>query len=116
MNRWALVLMLSAVGLVSARAQTAEEKKATIAYVQSLQMGDGGFIAPSGIAVAPDGSVYVADTFNHRIQKFGADGAFVLKWGTFGTGPGQFNTPFDVAVDVAGHVLVDHDQSLRAQA
>ena len=38
---------------------------------------------PTGIAVGADGSVYVADTWNYRIQKFSADGQFVAKWGTF---------------------------------
>ena len=32
--------------------------------------GDGQFFAPNGVAVAPDGSFYIADRFNHRIQKF----------------------------------------------
>ncbi len=31
--------------------------------------GDGQFNLPSGIAVAPDGSIYVADQTNHRVQK-----------------------------------------------
>jgi len=32
--------------------------------------GDGEFNRPIDVAVAPDGSVYVPDTMNHRIQKF----------------------------------------------
>ena len=32
--------------------------------------GDGQFISAEGVAMAPDGSVYVADSGNHRIQKF----------------------------------------------
>ncbi len=38
---------------------------------------------PTGIAISADGFVYVADTWNYRIQKFTLDGKFVAKWGTF---------------------------------
>ena len=38
---------------------------------------------PTGIAVSNDGFVYVADTWNYRIQKFTLDGKFVAKWGTY---------------------------------
>jgi len=40
--------------------------------------GDGQFLYPYGVAVAPDGTVYVADTWNHRIQAFGT--AYPANW------------------------------------
>ena len=60
--------------------------------------GDGEFDSAGGVAAASDGSVYVSDWFNHRIQKFTSEGVFVSKWGTEGTGDGQFIQPATVAV------------------
>ncbi len=74
-----------------------------------LQPGDGQFREPWGIAVAPNGRVYVADTWNHRIQVFDETGAFLTKWGTFAetsTLPDRFYGPRDVVVDALGHVYV----------
>ena len=77
----------------------------------SLDQGEapgGTFNEPWGIAVAPDGTVYVADTWNHRIQHFSADGRFLGMWGTFGQAETQtaFWGPRDVAVDATGRVYV----------
>ena len=59
-----------------------------------------------GIAVAADGTVYVADTFNRRIQAFDPMGRFLRTWGSYGTGDGQFLVPIDVTIDADGAVLV----------
>jgi len=37
---------------------------------------------PDAITVASDGSVYVADTSNARIQRFTSDGMLISKWST----------------------------------
>ncbi len=69
----------------------------------------GTFNEPWGLGLSPDGQfVYVADTWNHRIQKFTADGQFVTAWGYFGTAeaPDAFWGPRDVEVDAQGRVFV----------
>ncbi len=61
------------------------------------------------------GNVYVADTWNDRIQKFTADGQYLTQWGSYGSGPEQFNLPRAVAVDSAGNVYVADSRNSRIQ-
>ena len=48
------------------------------------------FNVPHGIAIDTNSFVYVADTENHRIQKFTSEGVFISVWGSEGSGPGEF--------------------------
>jgi hypothetical protein len=76
--------------------------------------GDGEFDLPGGVAVASDGSVYVAD-WNHRIQKFTSEGVFVSTWGTFGIGDGEFDDPMGVTVASDGSVYIADTFNNRIQ-
>ena len=89
---------------------------------QQLALGDGEFCEPWGIAVGPDGNIFVADTWNHRVQVFSPEGAFLGKFGVFGqsagsisTAPSQFYGPRDVTVDDDGNIYVTDTGNKRIQ-
>ena len=52
---------------------------------------DGQFSFPNGVAVDSSGNLYVVDFDNNRIRKFNSNGTFITKWGSYGTGDGQFS-------------------------
>ena len=80
-----------------------------------LELGDGQFALPQGIALDSAGNVYVADFGNARIQKFDANGKFLTKWGSLGAGEGQFHEPRGIAVDSRGNVYVVDSGNHRVQ-
>jgi sugar lactone lactonase YvrE len=75
----------------------------------------GDFSKPAGVAVDPEGNLYVADTWNNRIEIFDADGQFVSTFGKAGDGPGYFSRPKGVAIDSDGHVWVADGMQDRVQ-
>jgi NHL repeat len=70
----------------------------------------GYFYRPSAVAVAPDGTIFVADGHggdsNARVVKIGSDGTVIKSWGKKGSAPGEFNEPHGIALDSAGRVFV----------
>jgi tripartite motif-containing protein 71 len=62
------------------------------------------------IAFAPDGSFYVLDVGNHRVEHFDKGRKFVKSWGSFGSDAGEFIDPVGLAVDPEGVVYVIDDK------
>ena len=64
--------------------------------------GDGPdtFDRPTGIAIAPNGAIFVTDGHgtNDRVVKFSRDGKFIKAWGHHGSGPGEFDQPHDISI------------------
>src|SRR5690606_37188730 len=67
-------------------------------------------------ALAPDGSIYVADDYgNARVHKYDSKGTYLFSWGQSGTGPGEFNIPHNLICDAEGKVYVADRENHRIQ-
>ncbi|MGZ8237201.1 MAG: PKD domain-containing protein, partial [Methylobacter sp.] len=90
--------------------------------------GDGGpatearLSFPEGIAIGQDGSLYIADTDNHRIRRVGADGIITTVAGTGQQGyagdggpatQAQLSRPGGVAVDADGSLYIADTYNYR---
>ncbi|NJL04925.1 MAG: TIGR03663 family protein [Chloroflexaceae bacterium] len=64
------------------------------------------FNQPTGITIDRRGRVYVADTQNHRVHLYAANGNLIRTFGSQGSGENQFNEPRGLAVDADDNVYV----------
>ncbi|MFL5430782.1 MAG: hypothetical protein ACJ79M_14280 [Myxococcales bacterium] len=67
---------------------------------------EGQFNFPTHLAVDREGSLYVTDAMNFRVQIFDRDLKFVRAFGRLGDGMGDLPRPKGLVVDREGHVLV----------
>ncbi len=69
---------------------------------------DGELDSPSGVAFFPDGKILVIDKNNERIQIFSSTGNFIRKFGSSGSGDGQFfsNAAEDAAITSDGDIWI----------
>lgn len=121
MKGWFGVLVISIIGSVL-RAGTPvddnHEEGVTVGTVIGGEFQDGPAVSarfqdPEGIAVDAAGTLFVADSLNHRIRKISTDGKVSTLAGSgipgFADGMGTaaaFNTPSCVALDRSGNVYV----------
>jgi DNA-binding beta-propeller fold protein YncE len=94
---------VGAVTAVEALKDPYEENELTLEPVMTVGSGqgtaEGQFSSPRNVAVSVDGTIYVLDSGNNRVQMFTPEGEFISSWGESGTGSGQFNEPWGIVVD-----------------
>jgi sugar lactone lactonase YvrE len=73
------------------------------------------FYIPMSIVRDDAGNLYVLDSGNHRVQKFGPDGKHLATFGRHGQGPGEFVYPSWLAVDAQGFLYVSDPNNNRVQ-
>ncbi len=81
---------------------------AAIQVFGTIGSDPGQFQSPHGIRVAADGTIYVVDGLNHRIQKFDPTGKVLAVFGGQAASEtnGQFREPWDMAIGPDGNLYV----------
>ena len=77
---------------------------------------EGGFAEPTDVAWDADGNIYISDGYVHsRVAKFDPNGNWIGTWGKRGSGPGEFWTAHNIAIDANNHVWVADRSNGRLQ-
>jgi DNA-binding beta-propeller fold protein YncE len=78
--------------------------------------GKGELNRPNGMVFDPvSQQLFVADTLNHQIAVYRADGKPVKRFGRKGSAPGEFNFPLDVDLGPNGELVVLDSLNSRVQ-
>ena len=83
-----------------------EQFEHVLSFGDQEKKGNGTFNTPYGID-ANSTHIFVADTFNHRIQILDINGNYVSQFGSLGTTPGTFAYPFDIATNSTHFFITD---------
>ena len=85
-----------------------------------------GLTEPTSIVMAPNGDLFITEGHSGqspeakpdtvaRISKFTQEGRFIRSFGRFGSGPVEFRTPHDIAMDAQGRLYVADRGNMRLQ-
>lgn len=73
------------------------------------------FGLPKGIDVAPDGRIFISDTFSHKVLIIDSDGKLLSEFGERGTADGQFSFPEGIAITPSYRMYLVDRQNNRLQ-
>lgn len=87
------------------RIQVFDEEGKFLEVLGATEQG-GGLNYPYDIATNAAGELFVVEYGAGRVSKFDLTGKLLGRYGTTGTGEGQMNTPWGIAVDGTGRIIV----------
>jgi len=77
------------------------------------------FDQPTDVVIAPNGNIFVTDShrdgLNNRVVIFSPDGAYLMEWGSKGSGSGEMTEPHSIAMDSQGRLFVGDRENNRIQ-
>lgn len=94
-NNGQIVVIDSEAGQI--KVLTAQGKELEYFATQGSLPGE--LLNAKGLALDDKNGIYIADTGNHRIQRFDSQGRLIKAWGQWGHGDNQLNSPTGIAVD-----------------
>ncbi|XP_072382972.1 uncharacterized protein tn isoform X1 [Diabrotica undecimpunctata] len=111
---------IAVAGIAQAVAGTTPRSQYLQKCEQLFQIGSRGseagcFTWPRGVAVGPDNTIVVADSSNHRVQVFDANGRFIKEFGQYGNKEGEFDCLAGVAVNRIGQYIIADRYNHRIQ-
>jgi DNA-binding beta-propeller fold protein YncE len=106
-----LAVFLASCGSAATPASTSKPAQSSWQVITTLNssFGDpltGGGFGIAGIALDGRGNLYLTEMDDALIYEYSTAGAFVRKWGGYGSDPGQLTYPEKLALDAQGNVYV----------
>ena len=86
----------------------------TIGDDNNIPSSQDGYFSFVGQKAFDENYIYAVDTNNNRVQKFDLSGTFISKWGSYGTGNGQFKSPVGIVL-VGDYLYVTDKNNSRIQ-
>lgn len=113
LNKHKKPLLYATISAVAAMTLVMSAPNAAMAYLPSLSSFD--IVYTTDIGVNKTGHTYVTDFDNNNIKVYNSTGTLLFDFGSPGSGDGQFNSPFGLALDSQGNVYVADRGNSRVQ-